>query len=108
MGNIKIEVDDKWARKKLEDMKKNLKKVEGKQTVPFSELFNQSFMLKYTRYTNFDEMLNDSGLLKKYGDFESIDDEEWDIFINKYTKFSKWEEMNSEAGKIWMAKQIGL
>lgn len=105
---IKIEIDDKRAKKKLEDMQKKIKNVEGKQTVHFSEIFNPSFMFKYTRYPSFDDMLDKSQLLEKYGDFESIDDNEWDIFVQKNTNFSNWEEMKSEAGKIWMLKQIGL
>lgn len=108
MGNFKIEIDDSGARKKLEDMKKNLKNIEVKQSVPFSELFNESFMSKYTKYSCFDEMLEDSRLLEKYGDFESIDDEEWDNFVNVNTEFSDWEEMKSEAAKIWTLSQIGL
>jgi hypothetical protein len=106
--SIKIELDDKRARKKLEDVERNLKKVKGKQTVPFSEIFNPAFMYEYTEYSSFYEMLDKSELLEKYGDFESIDDEEWDMFIQKNTNFSNWEEMKSEAGKIWMIKQIGL
>ncbi|NLJ39187.1 MAG: hypothetical protein GX432_10550 [Candidatus Atribacteria bacterium] len=108
MGNFRIEIDDSGVRKKLEDMQKNLKKVEEKQTVPFSELFNESFMFKYTRYSSFDEMLDKSGLMEKCGDFESIDDEKWDIFVKDGTDFVDWEEMKSEAVKIWALKKIGF
>jgi hypothetical protein len=45
-------------------------------------------------------------LLKKYGDFESIDEEEWDIFVQKNTNFSSWEEMKSGAGEIWVLKHL--
>jgi hypothetical protein len=103
---IDIEIDVKGVKKKLEDMERDLKDVEEKQTVSSSELFNQSFMFKYTKYVSFNLMLNESGLLEKYGDFESIDEEEWDIFIQKNTKFSSWEEMKSEAGEIWVLKHL--
>jgi len=105
---IDIEIDDEGVKKKLEDMERDLKDVELKQTVPSSELFNQFFMFKYTKYVSFKLMLDESGLLEKYGDFESIDGEEWDIFIQKNTKFSSWDEMKSEAGKIWVLKHLEL
>jgi len=108
MGDFKVEIDDKRARKKLEDMEKNVKKLDGERKVPFSEIFNPSFMSKYTSYSSIDEMLNKSKLLEKYGDFESIDDNEWDTFIQKNTNFSNWQEMKSEAGRIWALKQIGF
>lgn len=108
MGNIKIEVDDSGVIKKLEDMKRNLKNVEKTQSVPVSEIFNPSFISKYTPYSSFDDMLDKSKLLEKYGDFESIDDNEWDIFIQENTNFSNWQEMQSEAGKLWTLKQMGF
>jgi hypothetical protein len=103
---IDIEIEVNGVKKKLEDMERDLKDVEGKQTVSSSELFNQRFMFKYTKYVSFNLMLDESGLLEKYGDFESIDLEEWDIFIQKNTKFSSWEEMKSEAGEIWVLKHL--
>jgi hypothetical protein len=102
---IKIEIEDEEVKKKLEE-ERNLNEVEVKQTVSSSELFNQSFMFKYTKYVSFNLMLDESGLLEKYGDFESIHDKEWDIFIQKNTKFSSWEEMKSKAANIWISKQI--
>lgn len=105
---IDIEIDVNGVKKKLEDMERDLEDVEGKQTVSSSELFNQSFMFKYTKYVSFNLMLDESGLLEKYGDFESFDLEEWDMFIQKNTKFSSWEEMKSEAGKIWVLKHLEL
>jgi hypothetical protein len=108
MGNFKVEIDNKRAIKKLEDMEKNVKKLDGERRVPVSEIFNPSFMSKYTIYSSFDDMLSKSGLLEKYGDFKSIDDKEWELFIKKNTNFSNWEEMQSEARRIWIKNQIGI
>jgi hypothetical protein len=105
---FKIEIDEKGVKKKLEDIERNAKKLEGTKTVPFDEIFNTPFMSKYTQYSTFDEMLDDSGLLKKYGDFESIDDNEWDLFIQQNTSFNNWEAMKGEAGKIYYLNQLGL
>jgi hypothetical protein len=79
--------------------------VDDEVAVPSSELFNQSFMFKYTKYVSFNLMLNESGLLKKYGDLKSINEKEWDTFIQKNTKLSSWEEMKSKAANMWSSKQ---
>lgn len=95
--------------KQLKELEKEANKLEGSQSIPFSELFHTNFMNKYTNFNNIDEMFEKSGFkCTSNEDFEKIPDSEWNDFVKNNTNFSNWENMKSTAGKEYVANQLGL
>lgn len=92
----------------LNKLKQNAERINGNNSVPFSELFNSSFMLQHTQnaYSSFSEFLNAS----KFANvpFEEIPDDELDKYIADNTDFQSWKDMQTTASKNWVTKQLGL
>lgn len=108
MFNFKMEGFDK-LQKKLNDLQKNVKDLEGEKQVSFKELFTQEFIKENTNFENLDDMLKKSGFkIESQEDFQQIPDDQWDKFIAGSTKFKNWEEMLNNAIKIWTGKKIGF
>lgn len=75
------------------------------QLVNFTELFDTSFMRKYTRYRSFEKFLAHSGFsITCQKDFEDLPEEKMDAFVKKMTKFSSWQEMLDVATDKYIIK----
>lgn len=99
----------KELERKLSDVKNRATELDGEHQVPFTELFNDSFMDKYTNFSSLEEMFQASGYnIESPEDFKAIPNEPWDEFIKNNSQFESWEEMRNTAAKEWMAKQLGL
>jgi len=93
----------------LNQMKENAQEIEGENTVPFSELFNSSFMRQHTSFESFDALLEDGGFeVEDQDDFEAIPEENLDPHIQETTDFEDWEEMLNTAVETWVAGKMGL
>lgn len=96
-------------QKDLKNMEKAARELEGKQTVPLSVLFNDSFMVKYTKFNNLDELFKNSSFeVETDEDFAKIPDSEWDQYIKEVTNFENWQEMMSEAAELYALKKLGF
>lgn len=99
----------KDLEKRVNELDRKQKENGGSVNVPFTELFNDKFMVKYTSFKTLDELFEKSGFkVESQEDFKNIPDAEWDIFIKENTKFSSWEEMYSEAATKYVATQLGF
>lgn len=106
--SFKIDGLDK-LQKQLNKMEKAAKELEKNNQIPFDELFTRSFMLKYTNFSNFDELLEAGNfVVNSQKDFEAIPDVEFDIHISQVTKFRKWEDMLSKATEIYVSNKLGI
>jgi hypothetical protein len=105
--SIEIEgLDD--AMEQLNEMKEQAKELEGEHEVPFSELYDRSFMEEYSRYSSFDELLEDGGFeIKTEEGFDQVPDAELDSHIRSNTSFDSWEEMQETAVHEWTAEKMG-
>lgn len=64
------------------------------QLVDFNELFDTSFMHKYTRYRSFEKFLAGGHFhITCQKDFEELPEEQMDVFVKKASKFASWQEM---------------
>lgn len=64
------------------------------QLVDFDNLFDMSFMRKYTKYKSFDKFLAGGRFnITCQKDFEDLPEELMDTHVAKNTKFSTWQEM---------------
>lgn len=102
---IKIEGLDA-LQKKLKGLSKELEKIDGKQ-IPFSELFNDGFMIKYTDFESIEAMLKASGYtVETMDDFQNIPSDLWDDFVDQSTQFDDWEDMKKTAGNLWLSNKV--
>ena len=96
-------------KKRLREMERQARTLDGKHDVPFDELFSSSFMQKYTSHPNFGALLVAGGYdVNSKADFEAIPDDEWDVHISKHTRFSSWSEMQKKAALEWTSKKLGF
>lgn len=105
MIKFKTTFDDSGFRR----LERKLKALEKPQQVPFSELFNASFMARHTRFATIDAMFEASGYrVDSQEDFEAIPDADWDRFIAANTSFPSWQDMQNLAAQEWMKAQLNL
>ncbi|AEV17605.1 MULTISPECIES: hypothetical protein [Geobacillus] len=96
-------------KKQLQNMKRAVQELSETRTVPFSELFTQSFMEKYTQFSSFDDFLKAGGFfVETQEDFEAIPDEDMDKHVAKTTKFSDWQTMLDTAVSEYALKKLGF
>lgn len=110
---MKIKIDgldglDEFS-KKLKKMARAAKELDGTHEVPFSELFTFDFMMKYTSFTSFDELLEAGGfVVNGPEDFKAIPDDVFDQHISKNTQFDSWQDMLGKAGTEYAMRKIGF
>lgn len=64
------------------------------QLIDFNDVFDLSFMRKYTRYRSFEKFLAGGKFnITCQKDFEELPEEKMDAHVKKTTKFSSWQEM---------------
>jgi len=95
------------VKRELDRLGNKAKKLEGTNSVPFEELFTQSFLTKHTKFCSLDDMFGKSGFtVNSQEDFGKIPDEEWNKFISNNSHFHSWEEMVYAAGQEWIKRQL--
>jgi hypothetical protein len=105
---IRVEGIDEINRN-LEKILDRAKELEGKNRIPFTELFTDSFIKKYTNFKNAQDFVdtceNSIGI-----DFLSIDenDEKFNKLIRGKTSFDNWNEIVGKATAEWVGKKLGL
>lgn len=98
---IKFKGLDK-VHQRLDQLQKNAESISGKNEVPFTELFLDSFMLANTDFPNFQQMLDASGI----EDNEEIRGEAWNSFVVAHTRFASWDEMFKAASNEWITRKL--
>lgn len=95
--------------RELKKMQQNARRLSGKQDVSFDKLFTRSFMLKHSRYSSLDALLEAGGFQAKTNkEFEAIPEKELDAHIAKNTKFKSWDAMLEEAVDQYVTTQLGF
>ena len=96
-------------QKKLEELQKKVKSLDGEHKVPIIELFPADFMTRYTEFHSIEEMMSEGGI-----DFESANESQletnnvWNEFVSKHTEFNNWNSMMGKAGEEWVSKKLDL
>lgn len=91
----------------FDDLQKKINKENGE--VSFVELFNPNFMTTFTNFSNIGEFLSRSPFeVHSQADFESIDENELDNYVNENTRFSSWEAMKNRAAELYLCHKLGL
>lgn len=90
----------------LKKISENVKKqVEG--PVRFDELFNTTFMIENTDFSNINDFFESSPFeMKTKEDLENINERELDEYVAANTKFNLWSEMKQAAGAIYVKNKL--
>ena len=105
---MKIEGFDK-IQKKLRQMKKAAKELDGTHSVSFEDLFTTPFMKKYTQFQSIEEFFSSSSFnVTSQEDFEVIPEEDMDAYVASNTNFETWENMLSKAAEEYAARKLGF
>ena len=74
----------------------------------FDDVFDTTFMKKYTRYKNFSQFLNNGRFnISCQKDFEDLPEEKMNVYVAKTTKFVTWQEMIDFSTERYIKKSIG-
>lgn len=108
MFSFKMHGFDELQRK-FRDLSRKAAELDGTDSVSIIELLTPSFVSKYTRFVNAEEMFKASGFeIETQEDFAAIPDDEWDEFIQSVSSFPNWQAMLEKAFELWTAKKLGL
>src|SRR5258708_4436522 len=78
-------------RRQLDRLAKNAERLHGEHAVPFSELFPDAFMQRYSRFGTLQAMFDASPVkVESQTDLEAIQDDEWDRYVSSNTAFLSW------------------
>jgi len=93
----------------LDNLQKRAEKFDGNHEVPFNELFNTSFMNRYTSHSTIDEYFEAGGFVFETNEeFENLPEDKLDQHVRNSTNFESWNEMITKAGEHWVAKELGF
>ena len=93
----------------LDRLEQNAKELDGTNEVPLTELFNPSFMRRYTDFDSFDDMLEQSKwTVESEEDLDAIPDRQFDMYVRERTQFSDSDEMTNVAAEEWIASEMGF
>ena len=96
-------------QKRLKELAESSKRLAGQHNISLSELFNESFLLSYTRFKSVADMFEKSGYkVISQDDFKAIPEDKWDNFIRSHTQFQNWKEMQQKAVMEWAKKKLGF
>ncbi|KLV07330.1 hypothetical protein C9I92_24825 [Photobacterium ganghwense] len=75
--------------------------------VSLNELMPPRFIQMHSKFASLDILMEASGFnVKTPADFKAIPAREWNQFIALNTNFESWQDMLSEAGRLYIHKQL--
>ncbi len=93
----------------LEELGNRAEELTGENDVPISELFDPSFMKKYTEFDSLDEFFQESPwTVETEDDLDEIPDGPFNEYVREHTMFSNQEDMMGTATEEWVGDQLGL
>jgi hypothetical protein len=95
---IKIEADFSG----LEQLERNLEKLDGEQEVKATDLLPDSFIRENTNFQTLDAFLDAGGIKSQ----EDMSTDAFDDFVAANTRFANWQEMFKAAGVEWGQRQL--
>ena len=91
----------------LKKLENNIKKVSGQHSYKLSDILNDDFIQTNTKFRNYEDMLNQSGLeLSEKTAEELYLNEELNNFIKANTKFKNFKDMCTLAAKEYLTKIV--
>ena len=86
----------------LEQLERNLEKLDGKHEVTGEDLLPDDFIRQNTNFQTRSAFLEASGIKSQ----EDMSTEAFDNFVAANTRFANWQEMFTAAGREWTTRQL--
>jgi hypothetical protein len=97
------------AGRKLDDLERRARGLNGSHKIGTAELFPPDFMAAHSDFSTFAEMLAASDFkIETTADFEAIPHDDWDAYVAHVTRFPDWQAMKTEGAKEWAQRQLGI
>lgn len=96
-------------QKRLKDMERKARELDGTHEVRFADLFSSEFMRKHTQYETINDFFDATGFkLDSQQDFEDLPEDELDARVRELTDFQSWKDFSGKAAAHYASKQLGL
>lgn len=96
-------------QKELRELEQKSQELNDTQEISLYELFDNSFMIQYTKFNSFDEFLKAGNFnVESNEDFEAIPENELDQHVANNSNFEDWQDMLDTAGTEYFSKQLGF
>ena len=92
---------------KLKKLQKGLNEMSKTNSVPLTDLLNDDFLSKNSKFENFSDFESNE-IFTKYQTIEEIPDDEMDNFIKENSNFDTWEDFLGTATEEYVAKKLGF
>ena len=70
--------------------------------VAFEDLFDTTFMRRYTKYRSFEKFLAGGNfVIRSQADFEALPEEQMDAHVRRATQFASWKDMIDTATDLY-------
>lgn len=99
-------------QRKLKDLERKARAVDGKHQIPLSDLFPPSFLRVHTRFSSLDDL---EAKAREWGfslgsqeDLDKLPTDQWDAFIAEHTHFTTWKDMLGKGAAEWTSRQLGF
>jgi len=95
--------------KRLKQIQKAAEELNGTHSVPFSDLFVDSFMRKYTKLSTIEDFFTSGGFkVASQEDLEAIPETDLDKYVASHSKFQTWKDMLAKAVEEYAARKLGF
>ncbi len=95
--------------KTLDQIAKRAESLNGKHSVPMTDLFTDEFMSGNTRFQNLEEFFLTGGFnTSSQKAFEEIPEETLNGYVAVETLFGTWQEFMAAAGEQWAKNKLGI
>jgi hypothetical protein len=97
-------------QRELRKLQENARKLEGRSSVPFSELFDSGFMKTHTTFPDWESFALRSNLFKdgviSEENFKAIPDKDWDAWVAANSHFPDWKAMMEAAAVEYARRKL--
>lgn len=92
----------------LNDLSNHIKK-QAEGFASYDELFNVTFIKKYSKFNSWKELFETGGFKCNSGDdIDAIDESQFNEYLRNNTKFKSWQDMKEKAGVELAKKKLGI
>lgn len=99
-------------QRRLKDLERKARDLDGQHQIPLSDLFPPSFLRIHTRFSSLDDLeakARDRGFsLGSQEDWDNLPADQWDGFIAEHTHFTTWKDMLGKGAAEWTSRQLGF
>ena len=92
-----------------DELERESELIDEGQSVSIDELFTDGFMTTNTEFDSISRFFGESPwTIESETDFENIDKDQFDRYVDKHTGFNSWETMLSTAAREWLTRQMPI